>query len=300
MISYTITALWTRIDGFYSNWRHTVLYAPRSYSPLQWKTNEGYPAFVTATQPLWCVIALACVLPTWSRSYLAGLAWACIMRVSQLTRPLCCGRISDSHMKLAVLIAALCTASCTAINLTAERPKPQLERANKVLALRGGGFPQGICKSTSSPFSTGLFVDCFKATDGLLIAFLWGVLYLLGVFPLGVGKFMQDKVFGNVYNQSYAELGYIRFEILFILSSLVNTAVLVKFAGDSARLLRWSAAVWATTFTLIVIKFHSEKHMITKGTHDWPIIGYDAPYYGIQALHAIIALLVWYGVATSK
>ena len=40
-------------------------------------------------------------------------------------------------MKLAVLIAVLC-ASCTAITLAPERPKPQLQRANKVLAFRGG------------------------------------------------------------------------------------------------------------------------------------------------------------------
>ena len=93
-----------------------------------------------------------------------------------------------------------------------------------------------------------------------------------------------------------SHLGYTRFEILFILSSLVNTAVLISFAGDSARLLRWSAAVWATLFTLIVIKFHFEKDMIAKGKFDWPIIHYDLPYYGIQTLHAVIAALVWYGV----
>lgn len=40
-------------------------------------------------------------------------------------------------MKLAVLLAALC-ASCTAITLAPERPKPQLQRANKVLDFRGG------------------------------------------------------------------------------------------------------------------------------------------------------------------
>jgi len=40
-------------------------------------------------------------------------------------------------MKLTVLLAALC-ASCTAITLAPERPKPQLQRANKVLDFRGG------------------------------------------------------------------------------------------------------------------------------------------------------------------
>ena len=52
--------------------------------------------------------------------------------------PLVFGRINDSHMKLVVLLAALCTSSCTAITLAPERPKPQLQRANKVLAFRGG------------------------------------------------------------------------------------------------------------------------------------------------------------------
>ena len=41
-------------------------------------------------------------------------------------------------MKLVVLLAALCTSSCTAITLAPERPRPQLQRANKVLAFRGG------------------------------------------------------------------------------------------------------------------------------------------------------------------
>ena len=47
-------------------------------------------------------------------------------------------------MKLAVLLAALCTASCTAITLAPERPKPQLQRANKALALRGGSLAQDV------------------------------------------------------------------------------------------------------------------------------------------------------------
>ena len=79
-------------------------------------------------------------------------------------------------------------------------------------------------------------------------------------------------VVGSTYHSKShdpkSHLGYTRFEILFILSSLVNTAVLISFAGDSARLLRWSAAVWATLFTLIVIKFHFEKDMIAKGKFD--------------------------------
>ena len=206
-------------------------------------------------------------------------------------------------MNLAVLLAALCTASCTAITLAAGRPKPQLQRANKVLALRGGSsIPcsnpvTAWCNSQFPCNSRALFFDCFRASDGLLIAFLWGVLYLLGA----VSPTVQDKLFGNIYTKSYGELGYIRFEILFILSALANTAVTLLTPDRSAQVRR-SAAVWATTFTLIVIKFHSEKHMITKGTRDWPIIGVqvDLPYYGIQALHAVIAALVWYGVFTSK
>ena len=47
-------------------------------------------------------------------------------------------------MNLAVLLAALCTASCTAITLAPERPKPQLQRANKALALRGGSLAQDV------------------------------------------------------------------------------------------------------------------------------------------------------------
>ena len=47
-------------------------------------------------------------------------------------------------MKLAVLLAALCTASCTAFTLAPERPKPQLQRVNKALALRGGSLAQDV------------------------------------------------------------------------------------------------------------------------------------------------------------
>jgi len=219
------------------------------------------------------------------------------MRVSQPTRPLCCGRISDSHiyMKLAVLIAALCTASCTAITLAPERPKPQLQRANKVLALRGGGGPSW-CKSTSSPFSIPLFVDCFKASDGLIMVFLWGSLYLIGALgwlnllpePLG-GK--VQNLFESIYgNTKQGELGYIRFEILFILSSLVNTYVILFAPDQSARLLR-STAVWATLMTLIIIKFYFENQ------RGWIA---DHHYAPAQIFHAIFAASLWYGVLISK
>ena len=101
-------------------------------------------------------------------------------------------------MKLAVLLAALC-ASCTAITLAPERPKPQLQRANKALALRGGGLAQDLCKSKFPAGSTGLFKDCFKASDGLLIVFLWGALYALGALPDPIGKWMQENVFSKIY-----------------------------------------------------------------------------------------------------
>ena len=198
-------------------------------------------------------------------------------------------------MKLALLIAALCTTSCTAITLAAERPKPQLQRANKVLALRGGGGP-GWCKSTSSPFTPGLFVDCFKASDGLIMAFLWGSLYLVGalgwlnLLPGSLGKTVQN-LFESIYrNPEQGELGYIRFEILFILSSLVNTYVILFAPDQSARLLR-STAVCATLMTLIIIKFYFENQ------RGWIS---DKAYAPAQFFHAIFAASLWYGVLISK
>ena len=200
-------------------------------------------------------------------------------------------------MKLAVLIAALCTASCTAITLAAERPKPQLQRANKVLALRGGGLVQAtqkLCKSTFSPIDPRLFGDCIKAfflpSDGLLAVFLWSALYLIGalgwlnLLPFGWGGTVQ-KVFQNIYRKQ-GELGYIRFEILFILSAVANTAVLL-FTHDRSVQVKLCALVWATTFTLVVIKFASEEHI------GW--IDDNKNYYAIQILHTIFALACGYG-----
>ena len=203
-------------------------------------------------------------------------------------------------MKLALLIAALCTASCTAINLAAVRPKPQLPRANKesnkVLALRGGGVVQGvqkICGNSKSPgFSVGLLKDCIQASDGLLGVFAWSTLYLFGalgwlnLLPGDFGAKLQNA-FESIYRKQ-GELGYIRFEILFILSAVANTAVLIKFAGDSARLLHWSAVVWATTFTLVVLKFYTEEQM------GW--IDNNLKYDGIQIFHIVFAALLWNGV----
>ena len=96
-----------------------------------------------------------------------------------------------------------------------------------------------------------------------------------------------QNAFESIYRKQ-GELGYIRFEILFILSAVANTAVLIKFAGDSARLLHWSAVVWATTFTLIVIKFFSEEQI------GW--IDNNWKYDAIQILHIGFAALLWYGV----
>ena len=111
----------------------------------------------------------------------------------------------------------------------------------------------------------------------------WGALNLL---PSDWGAKLQNA-FESIYRKQ-GELGYIRFEILFILSAVANTAVLIKFAGDSARLLHWSAVVWATTFTLIVLKFYTEEQM------GW--IDNNLKYDGIQFFHIVFAALLWNGV----
>ena len=220
-------------------------------------------------------------------------------------------------MKLTVLLAALC-ASCTAITLAPERPKPQ--RANKALALRGGGHAQDICKSKFPAGSTGLFKDCFKASDGLLIVFLWGALYALGAMPDPIGKWMQENVFSKIYISDGKRMSrrartpdwlvtldsltmpatltvralpwtvaYIRWEILFILGSLANTAVLMLTLDHSARVRR-CAAVWGTTFILAITKFYFEHK---EGWID------DGPYIGAQIFHILVALSCWYGVYQS-
>ena len=209
-------------------------------------------------------------------------------------------------MKLAVLIAALCTASCTAINLAAERPKPQLQRANKALALRGGGLAQDITQETQklcnsrakigSLFSyqrIRLFAHCFEASDGLLMVFFWGMLYVIGTLNILPGKYGKkiQHFFEQIYKPKYGELGYIRFEILWILGSLANTAVLWANLGNSAKALLYTAVVWATTLTLVVIKFYFE--------HKAKLIADETTYKVAQALHAFFALTVWYGVKQS-
>ena len=103
---------------------------------LEAVTVRGVPSLrqSPSTVEVSCVVSPAsCHLGAPCRSRLTSCG------VSQPTRLLCCGRIRSRIIKLALLIAALCTTSCTAITLAPERSKPQLQRANKVLALRGGG-----------------------------------------------------------------------------------------------------------------------------------------------------------------
>ena len=198
-------------------------------------------------------------------------------------------------MKLAVLIAALCTASCTAITLAAGRPKPQLQRANKVLALRGGSsIPcsnpmTAWCKPTSSCGSLGLFGDCMRASDGLLGVFLWSSLYIAGslnILPGKVGKYFQH-LFLSIYKKE-GELAYIRFEILWILSAVANTAVLL-FTLDHSELVKRCSTIWAITFTLVVIKFQLE--------YKEGLIGLKPKeFVGVQAFHIVFALGCLYGV----
>ena len=94
-------------------------------------------------------------------------------------------------MKLALLIAALC-ASCTAFTVAPQmHPKPQLglqqankasKANNKVLALRGGGAPTLNVDPTVIQKAL-KFRKIFKASDGLVVVFLWSVPYLLGAIP---------------------------------------------------------------------------------------------------------------------
>ena len=129
------------------------------------------------------------------------------------------------------------------------------------------------------------------------MAFLWGSLYFFGalgwlnLLPGPVGDYFQN-LFESIYgNTKQGELGYIRFEILFILSSLVNTAVILFAPDQSARLLR-STAVWATLMTLIIIKFYFENQ------RGW--IADGRTYATAQIFHAIFAASLWYGVLISK
>ena len=101
-------------------------------------------------------------------------------------------------------------------------------------------------------------------------------------------------VVGSTYHSKShdpkSHLGYTRFEILFILSSLVNTYVILFAPDQSARLLR-STAVWATLMTLIIIKFYFENQ------RGWIS---DKAYAPAQFFHAIFAASLWYGVLISK
>jgi len=198
-------------------------------------------------------------------------------------------------MKLALLIAALC-ASCTAFTVAPQmHPKPQLglqqankaSKANKVLALRGGGAPTLNVDPTVIQKAL-KFRKIFKASDGLVVVFLWSVPYLLGAIPGPIGRFVQKKFFETVYLKDDAELAYIRWEILWILGSLANTLVLMITLDQNVRVRR-CAAVWGTTFTLAFLKFYVENE------RGW-ITG---NYRFAQLIHASVALSCWWGVAQS-
>ena len=150
-----------------------------------------------------------------------------------------------AHMKLAVLIAALCTASCTAITLAPERPKPQLQRANKVLALRGGGSvpAPAVGANPIVQFFVQLFSVAYKNNQpGLIAIFVWSLPYVIGAIPGVIGKFAQQFFFAAYYvsedkmDIKHGKTAYIRWEILFILGSLANTAVFMLTLDKSAHL----------------------------------------------------------------
>ena len=200
-------------------------------------------------------------------------------------------------MKLAVLIAALCTASCTAITLAPERPKPQLERANKVLALRGGGSVPAPAVG-ANPILQLFSVALKNNQPGLIAIFVWSLPYVIGAIPGVIGKFAQQFFFAAYYvsedkmDIKHGKTAYIRWEILFILGSLANTAVFVLTLEQSAHLrLRLCSAVWALTFTFAIIKFYEENK------RGW--IVKDKYAFG-QLVHALVAFFLWYGVLQSQ
>ena len=106
-------------------------------------------------------------------------------------------------MKLAVLIAALC-ASCTAITLAPERSKPQLQRANKVLALRGGGAGSVPAPAVGANPIVQFFVQLVSVAlnnnqPGLIAIFVWSLPYVIGAIPGVIGKFAQQFFFAAYY-----------------------------------------------------------------------------------------------------
>ena len=111
-------------------------------------------------------------------------------------------------MKLAVLIVALCTASSTAITLAAERPKPQLQRANKALVLRGGRLTCGS-KTPTSPSPELFHLVCLLTASEHPMVCLWcsfgapctrcGALGWLNLLPGSGGKI--QNAFKKIYRR---------------------------------------------------------------------------------------------------
>ena len=169
----------------------------------------------------------------------------------------------------AVLIAALC-ASCTAITLAPERPKPQLQRANKVLALRGGGAGSVPAPAVGANSIVQAFVQLVSVAlknnqPGPIAIFVWSLPYVIGAIP-GHREVCPAILLRSVLRlggrdgyQACGKTAYIRWEILFILGSLANTTVFMLTLDQSAHLrLRLCSAVWALTFTFAIIKFYEE------------------------------------------
>eukprot|EP00964_Phaeocystis_antarctica_P101830 scaffold67300_cov67-Phaeocystis_antarctica.AAC.2 len=205
-------------------------------------------------------------------------------------------------MKLAVLIAVLC-ASCTAITLVPERPKPQLQRANKLLALRGGGAGSVPAPAVGANPIVQFFVQLVSVAlknnqPGLIAIFVWSLPYVIGAIPGAIGKFAQQFFFAAYYvsedkmDIKHGKTAYIRWEILFILGSLANTAVFMLTLDQSAHLrLRLCSAVWALTFTFAIIKFYEENQ------RGWIV---PQKYKSGQLVHVLVAFFLWYGVLQSQ
>ena len=204
-------------------------------------------------------------------------------------------------MKLAVLIAALC-ASCTAITLAPERSKPQLQRANKVLALRGGGAGSVPAPAVGANSIVQVFVQLVSVAlknnqPGLIAIFVWSLPYVIGAIPGAIGKsaiLLRSvlRLGGRDGYQACGKTAYIRWEILFILGSLANTAVFMLTLDQSAHLrLRLCSAVWALTFTFAIIKFYEENQ------RGWIV---PQKYKSGQLVHGLVAFFLWYGVLQSQ
>ena len=204
-------------------------------------------------------------------------------------------------MQLTTLIVVLC-ATCTAITVAPEQhPKPQLQqgtKASKALALRGGVAAAKLETTSSITWIKRFheFRKLFRATDGLIMVFLWSFPYVLAAIPWHmineafppINEWVQKHFFETVYLKEDAELAYIRWEILFIMGSLANTLVLMLTVDQNVRIRR-CAAVWGTTFTLAFVKFYLEHK------RGW----IEGNYALAQFVHFLVALSCWLGVTRS-